>query len=43
MIKIKIVHWSYGGSVEKIVTFEKIGDVWESSDGDVTLELIENN
>ena len=41
MIKIKIIHWSYGGSVEKIVTFEKVGDKWESSGGDITLELIE--
>jgi hypothetical protein len=43
MIKIKIVHWSYGGSVEKIAIFEKTGDRWESSDGDIILELIENN
>ena len=43
MVKIKIVFWSSGGSVEKIVTFEKIGDMWESSEGDITLELIENN
>jgi hypothetical protein len=43
MIKVKITHWSYGGSVEKIVTFKEVGDKWESTDGDVTLELVENS
>ena len=43
MIKIKIIHWAYGGSVERIVTFEKVSDKWESTDGDITLELIEDN
>jgi len=43
MIKIKIVYWSYGGSVKRIVPFEKVGDQWESTEGDITLELIENN
>lgn len=43
MVKIKIIHWTYGGSVEKIVKFEKVGDKWESTDGDITLELIEDN
>jgi hypothetical protein len=43
LIKIKIVYWAYGGTVEKIVEFEKIGDKWESNDGDVSLELIQDN
>ena len=43
LIKIKIIHWSYGGSVEKIVTFHNIGEKWESTDGDIVLELIEAN
>ena len=43
MIKIKIIHWAYGGTVERIVAFEKVGDKWESNDGDITLELIEDN
>ena len=43
MIKIKITHWAYGGTVEKIVAFEKVGEKWESNDGDITLELIEDN
>ena len=41
MIKIKVIHWSYGGSVERIATFHKVGEKWESADGDITLELIE--
>jgi hypothetical protein len=41
LIKLKIVHWSYGGSVERTVTFDKIGEKWESDDGDIILELIE--
>jgi len=43
MIKIKIIHWAYGGTVEKTVAFEKVGEKWESNDGDITLELIEDN
>ena len=43
MIKIKIVHWAYGGTVEKIVEFKKVGEKWESNDGDISLELIEDN
>jgi hypothetical protein len=43
LIKIKIIHWAYGGSVEKIVSFRNIGDKWESSDGDISLELIEDH
>lgn len=43
MIKIKVVHWAYGGTVEEIVEFEKVGDKWESNDGDISLELIQHN
>ena len=41
LIKLKICHWSYGGSVEKIIIFTKVGEKWESTDGDINLELIE--
>jgi hypothetical protein len=41
LIKLKIIHWSYGGSVEKIITFNKVGEKWKSTDGDITLKLIE--
>ena len=40
VIKLKITHWSYGGSVEKIITFSKVGEQWQSTDGDITVELI---
>lgn len=40
VIELKITHWAYGGSVEKIVIFEHVGDTWESTDGDIALELI---
>lgn len=43
MVKLKIIHWAYGGSVEKIVTLQHVGDTWESTDGDITLELIEDS
>ena len=43
MIKIKIIHWAYGGTVEKNVTFENVGEKWVSNDGDISLELIENS
>ena len=41
MIKLKIVYWSYGGSVESTITLGKVGEKWKSADGDITLELIE--
>ena len=40
MIKLKITHWAYGGSVEKTIVFSKVGEKWELTDGDITLELI---
>ena len=41
MIKIKIKHWSYGGWVEKIVTFHKVGESGQSTEGDIVLEFVE--
>jgi hypothetical protein len=40
-MKLKIIHWTYGGSVEKIITFTKSGEKWESADGDISLEVME--
>jgi hypothetical protein len=40
-MKLKIIHWTYGGSVEKIITFSKSGEKWESADGDISLEVME--
>jgi hypothetical protein len=41
LIKLKITHWTYGGSVEKTITFSQVGEEWESTDGDITLKVIE--